>query len=97
MPTVKLINNGKEYDFKVTKGEVLSKVLKDNDVNIMFPCGCNGRCGKCLVKVTSGEVPTSKTDENKLSQEDIDNGLRASCRLYVDNDITVEVAQRPLQ
>lgn len=94
MPNVKVIDNGNETTLKVTKGEVLSKVLKDNNIDIMFPCGANGRCGKCLVKVISGNAPISSTDENKLSQEQIKEGFRASCRLYVEEDLTVEIEQK---
>lgn len=94
MPNVKVIDNGKEVILQATKGEVLSKVLKDNNINIKFPCHANGRCGKCLVKVISGNVPVSSTDEKKLSPEQIKEGLRASCRLYVEEDLTVEIEQR---
>lgn len=42
-------NRTEEYD--VTKGESVLNVLQQNHIEIDAPCGGNGSCGKCRVKV----------------------------------------------
>lgn len=94
MPTVKVIDDDKEINIKVTQGEFLGKYLKDNNLDISFNCRSNGRCGKCLVKIIEGNADISSTDEKKLSIEQQKEGLRASCRLAVRDNLTIKVFKK---
>lgn len=59
-------------------------------------CGGKGKCGRCKVKVISGEFKAADEAEKKvLTSEDVLDGVRLSCRLYPvgDSEINVEKLQ----
>lgn len=88
MGKVKFIN---EVDSKKEKD--LIKLAKKANVKIKLPCSGKGTCGKCLVKVTKGEVsePT-KAEIKKLGEEKIQKGYRLACQLEVlDGDVSVKI------
>jgi uncharacterized 2Fe-2S/4Fe-4S cluster protein (DUF4445 family) len=75
----------------VTFGTSFADVLKKADIPINLPCGGEGRCGKCIVKVLSAAPPPTPEEKNFLSKEHLDDGLRLACRLTIQDDIVVEV------
>lgn len=62
-------------------GTPLREVLFDYGVE--FPCGGDGRCKRCRVRVIEG----------CLAGGDFDAEWRLSCRAYVTGDVTLEVGQ----
>lgn len=88
MGKVKFIN---EVDSKKEKD--LVKLAKKANVKIKLPCSGKGTCGKCLVKITKGEVsePT-KAEMKKLGQEKIDKGYRLACQVKaLEGNISVKI------
>jgi uncharacterized 2Fe-2S/4Fe-4S cluster protein (DUF4445 family) len=63
------------------------------DYGVEFPCGGQGSCGGCRVRVLSGQVPISAEDAAKLTEEQLTDGWRLACHIVADNDLTLEVAQ----
>jgi uncharacterized 2Fe-2S/4Fe-4S cluster protein (DUF4445 family) len=55
------------------------------------PCGSQGTCGNCRVRVVSGDVPPSSEDLDLLSDEELRDGWRLACRIVVGTDATIEV------
>lgn len=43
-------------------------------------CSGNGQCGKCRVRVISGNASVSAADKKHLSQEEISDGYRIACQ-----------------
>lgn len=77
------------YNIKCKKGSTLKDVLKSENINFIFPCGANGRCGNCKIKILNGiEQPTS-LDKMKLSKYEIDDGVRLACCLYLKKDMEI--------
>lgn len=86
-------------------GTALIEILKENGVLLNLPCGGEGRCGKCIVKVApkggadGGALPKALLkdmapgdDERRfLSDNDLSAGLRLACRLAVTEDIEVTI------
>lgn len=71
-------------------GTPLVDAAKEAGVSIEIPCGGNGLCGKCLVRVVEGTVDFE--NNGTLKQEQIDNGLVMACRSKVGSGpVTVEV------
>jgi uncharacterized 2Fe-2S/4Fe-4S cluster protein (DUF4445 family) len=60
-------------------------------VYISAPCGGRGKCGKCKVKVVSGNLPVTDTDRNHFSPEELQAGFRLSCFAQPEGPITIEV------
>ncbi len=72
-------------------GQTLLNALLDADVSVDNPCNGNGTCGKCRVKVLSGECPpVSETEAKLLSARDLEAGVRLACLVHPESDMTVE-------
>ncbi len=61
--------------------------------SIVAPCGGKGKCGKCIIKVESGDVTTSQADSNFLSRDDIKNGYRLACKAYAKSDCIISLGK----
>lgn len=55
------------------------------------PCGSQGTCGRCRVRVTDGAPPPTDADRAVLGLDEIDDGWRLGCQLVFDGPATVEV------
>lgn len=77
---------------KVKKEKTILDIAEALDIKIKASCGGKGKCGKCLVKVISGDVSElSKAEKKRLSQEDIDKGYRLACETEVKGDVEVRL------
>lgn len=72
-----------------TEGERLLEVAQKSNVAIDAPCSGNASCGKCRVKLVSGELDSKKT--RHISDEEYAEGWRLACVSTVVEDVTVEV------
>lgn len=82
-----ILPTGKEIIVK--KGINLQDVLFEEGVE--FPCGGNGRCKGCRIRVISGVWAPSADDLRLLSAEEIKKGWRLACKGVASNDITIEL------
>jgi uncharacterized 2Fe-2S/4Fe-4S cluster protein (DUF4445 family) len=73
----------------VPTGTLLAEAAHRAGVEIMQPCGGQGRCGRCAVQVTQGDVRRRST--LRLSPEDIAAGYALACQSVVESDVTVTV------
>lgn len=60
---------------------------------VEFPCGGQGRCKGCRVRLLEGAIPVSPREANVLSAAEIGAGWRLACRLRAQCDLVLEVAQ----
>ena len=73
----------------VPSGSLLSEAAQLAGVNIMQPCGGQGRCGRCAVQVKTGNVRRRST--LRLSAEDVDAGYALACQTVVEGDVEIIV------
>jgi uncharacterized 2Fe-2S/4Fe-4S cluster protein (DUF4445 family) len=73
----------------VPTGTLLSEAARLAGVEIGQPCGGQGRCGRCAVQVTAGQV--RRRSSLRLSAQDIEQGYALACQAVVESDITVTV------
>ena len=53
-------------------------------------CGADGTCGRCGLRLLSGELPDPTAREIKVARANrVDSGLRLSCMVAVTGDVTV--------
>lgn len=76
---------------KVDKFTNLGKALQELDFEL--PCGGEGTCGKCRVKIIGSSFPVKSTDKEFISKQDLEEGCRLACQHQVEQNITVEVEQ----
>jgi uncharacterized 2Fe-2S/4Fe-4S cluster protein (DUF4445 family) len=80
-------------------GDAARDVLTADDGPILVsPCGGKGTCGKCRVRVISGEVSDVTDQERKLlSEHEIETGVRLACMTRMLGealDIEVKAARK---
>lgn len=74
---------------EVQTGTLLTEAARLADVEITQPCGGQGRCGRCMVLVTGGEVRRRST--LRLTQQDVQKGYALACQSVVEGHVTVAV------
>jgi len=74
---------------EVPVGTLLTEVAREGGVEIQQPCGGQGRCGRCAVRVESGQV--RRRSVLRLSQADLDAGYALACQTVVEGDAAIEV------
>ncbi len=87
------IENGASVDVPEGKRLVLA-LEEDAKVDQLHACGGNARCTTCRVEFVAGE-PTKMTvaEKNLLAARGL-SGLRLSCQILCDHDMTVKVISR---
>lgn len=81
---IKVLND--EETLEVEAGRVLLEVLLENDYRVPSLCGGMGLCGKCRVKVLENPSEPVKSEEKFFSPEELNGGMRLSCRVKVDSE-----------
>ena len=89
MVSVTFLVNGSEVVLHATEGDNLLEAARRANVAIDAPCSGNGACGKCKVKLISGELDSLKT--RHISDEEYNEGWRLSCVSKLVSDVVVEV------
>ncbi len=93
MPKIFIKQLGKDFEYVPKKN--LLQLLLENDIFVDNPCNGNGSCGKCKVRVLEGNLPPLSQGERKLLKEDeINAGIRLSCLVVPEEDITIEILQK---
>lgn len=73
----------------VPKGTLLLDAAAIAGLTIDTPCGGQGRCGRCLVRVDEGQV--NQPDSPHLSAEQLKEGWVLSCQSRVTGDVVLHV------
>ncbi|QEL18028.1 2Fe-2S iron-sulfur cluster-binding protein [Limnoglobus roseus] len=82
-----------EFDIAADKRLILA-LTDDAKVDQLHACGGNARCTTCRVEFVSGE-PTKITEaeKNLLAAKGL-SGIRLSCQIACDHDMSVRVISR---
>ncbi len=73
----------------VPTGTLLTEAAREAGIDIMQPCGGQGRCGRCAVQVSAGSVRRRST--LRLSAADIEAGYALACQSVVEEDVSIVV------
>ena len=69
-------------------------IEQDAGVDILHACGGNARCTTCRVEFISGEpARMTKAEKMKLEEKGL-TGIRLSCQITCDGDMTVRAISR---
>jgi ferredoxin len=82
-------------EFDVADGKRLILALTDDaKVDQLHACGGNARCTTCRVEFVSGEPDRmTEAEKNVLAAKGV-SGVRLSCQIACDRDMTVRVISR---
>jgi len=73
----------------VPGGSLISEAAQLAGVDIIQPCGGQGRCGRCAVLVESGKV--RRRSALRLSERDIEQGYALACQTVIESDSAISV------
>ncbi len=76
---------------EVSRGTPLRDLLFQFGVE--FPCGGNGRCKGCRIRVLEGSLPVTGHQRELLSEKEISEGWRLACRCTLAGPVTLEIRQ----
>jgi len=76
---------------QVERGTSLQDVLFRYGVE--FPCGGQGRCRGCRVRISQGSAPVTPQQEEVLSPAELAEGWRLACQCVAERPVTLQVAQ----
>jgi ferredoxin len=69
-------------------------IEQDAGVDILHACGGNARCTTCRVEFIDGEpTATTKAEQTRLAEKGL-SGVRLSCQIVCDHDMTVRAISR---
>jgi uncharacterized 2Fe-2S/4Fe-4S cluster protein (DUF4445 family) len=77
---------------QVPTGALLSDAAHLAGIEISQPCGGQGRCGRCAVQVTEGNVRRRST--LRLSPEALEQGFALACQSIVEGDVSIFVPEQ---
>ena len=72
-------------------GVRLQDYLLSQDIHILTACGGRGSCGKCAVRIISGNMAVNTMDSIWSSKAELENGFRLGCQVYAKDPLTVEL------
>ena len=87
--TITFTHNDKQTPLEVSTGVLLSDAAQMAGIDIGQPCGGQGRCGRCAVQVTDGNVRRRST--LRLSRNDVEQGYALACQTVVEGDVAIYV------
>ena len=89
MPIVTFLPSNKTIEVPI--GTELLVAARFAEIQFDAPCGGKGTCGKCLMRIVSGQVDSKSIISPELAMEH----YVASCRSFIkENDITVEIPKQ---
>jgi len=92
MPTL-TVEGFTPVDVESGKRLVLA-IEQDAGVDILHACGGNARCTTCRVEFISGEPQRmTKAEKTRLEERGL-TGIRLSCQIVCDHDMTVRAISR---
>lgn len=80
--------------YDVPDGMRLVRALEQNGVDVLHACGGNARCTTCRVEFISGEPARMTVAEKERLQQRGLTGVRLSCQIASDDDMTVRAINR---
>jgi len=83
------IEGATPVEIECNAGDNLLELARRANVAIDAPCSGNGSCGKCKVRLISGELLSPQTGH--ISDEEYADGWRLSCGSLILSDVTVLV------
>lgn len=72
-------------------GSALRDLLHDQGVE--FPCGGQGRCRGCRLRVIHGDFAVNDAQREHLTAQELADGWRLTCQCNVESDATIELRQ----
>lgn len=78
--------------FNPDKEKSVADLANKLGIKIKLPCDGKGKCGKCLIQITEGDVaPPTKEEEKHIKSSDLEKGIRLACCAIPQGDLTIRL------
>lgn len=81
----------------VPAGSSILEAAASAGIRLRAPCGGNGTCGKCLVRLRSGETAEPASVTPAIDPARFADGWRQACRSHLASDAVVEIPEGSLE
>ena len=81
--------DNKTATVKVPTNTMLADAAHIAGIDIGQPCGGQGRCGRCAIQVTDGNVRRRST--LRLSPADLEQGYALACQTVIEGDVQIYI------
>ena len=89
--TVTVLGRGSAIQLAYDGTVDLLKALLAQEIYVSAACGGKGTCGKCKIKVVSGELEITSSDRAKFSEKELEQGYRLACKAYPKSACTIRI------
>lgn len=79
---------------EVQSGSSIREAMDLAGIEFDFPCGGQGKCGKCRVHVPAGAGEPTATEKELLQPRELEAGIRLACAARVHGHMTVELPRK---
>ena len=83
---IKVLTEKNELNIEACQGQTLTEVFKKNNIVLPYICNGNGTCGKCRIRVVSGNLPITEADRRCLSEKELEDGIRLACKASIGEE-----------
>lgn len=90
----KVIFQPANFVFYAPPGMPVKNALILAGIFIDFPCGGEGKCGKCKVKIESGATKLSPIEKRLLTSQEIKRNIRLACQANIEQDTVVFIYEK---
>ncbi len=81
----------------VTEGQSILAAARQAGILLNATCGGEGSCGRCVVRITAGQVSEpSLGEEAELGPQRLNNGWRLACQAQVCGDVRIHIPAESL-
>ncbi len=88
---VKVVVRPLGVEIELPPGSSLADALVPHGVE--FPCGGNGRCRGCRIRVLAGELGLTDFDRERFTPAELADGWRLACQAAPNGDLVIELRQ----
>ena len=90
-PSHRIILWPTRVELRASAGTPLRDLLFEQGVE--FPCGGQGRCRGCRIRILKGTAGVNDAQQERLSPEEIAKGWRLACQCVVEGELEIELRQ----
>ena len=91
---ITVLFGGLKKEIGCEPGSLLVDVLNQNNISIDAPCGGEGLCGKCKIKITGDSLSMPDANEcRQIGEKERKEGYRLACKVKVLGDAAVTLEE----
>ena len=89
--TVRLRIEPASVEVELARGESIGSALAG--LGVELPCGGEGVCGACRVRVLTGSLPVTEADLSAFTPAELERGWRLACQARAEDALALECGQ----